>query len=453
MVKDMTVGSPFRHILNFSIPLLLGSLLQQTYSLRDAAIVGRYLGINALAGVGASSSVIFLILGFCNGCAGGFGIPVAQAFGAKDFSRMRSYVANSYWLATGISIFFVIICCLLCDTILHIMHTPEEIFSDAYSYLLVTFIGIPCALFYNLIASIIRALGDSKTPFYFLLFASILNVILDFICILVFKWGAAGAAIATLIAQGVSAICCYIYMKKNFPLLRMNAEESRINSKSINNLLLMGVPMGLQFSITAIGSIMLQSANNALGATCITAFTTAMRIKMFFMSPLENLGIAMATYVGQNLGARQIKRIWYGIRTSLSLTVIYWLFCAILLWFTADWISSLFVGLKEQKIIEYSALFLHISCFNYIFLGTLTTLRYSLQGIGYTKLALNSGVFEMIARVCVSIWLVPATGFLGVCWGDPIAWMSADCFLIPAMIIVYRKLKLRHNLEVGHKYQ
>lgn len=215
----------------------------------------------------------------------------------------------------------------------------------------------------------------------------------------------------------------------------------------------MGVPMGLQFSITAIGSIMLQSANNALGATCITAFTTAMRIKMFFMSPLENLGIAMATYVGQNLGARQIKRIWYGIRTSLSLTVIYWLFCAILLWFTADWISSLFVGLKEQKIIEYSALFLHISCFNYIFLGTLTTLRYSLQGIGYTKLALNSGVFEMIARVCVSIWLVPATGFLGVCWGDPIAWMSADCFLIPAMIIVYRKLKLRHNLEVGHKYQ
>ena len=447
----MTVGSPFRHILNFSIPLLLGSLLQQTYSLIDAAIVGRFLGINALAGVGASSSVIFLILGFCNGCAGGFGIPVAQAFGAKDYSRMRSYVANSYWLATGISIFFVIICTLLCDNILHIMHTPEEIFSDAYEYLLVTFIGIPCALFYNLIASIIRALGDSKTPFYFLLFASVLNVILDFICILAFGWGAAGAGIATLIAQGVSAICCLIYMRTNFPLLKMSYEESRIKTKSVKTLLLMGVPMGLQFSITAIGSIMLQSANNAFGATCVTAFTTAMRIKMFFMSPLENLGIAMATYVGQNLGAKRIIRIWYGIRTSLSMTLFYWIFCATLLWFTAEWISSLFVGIQEQKIIEYSALFLHISCFNYIFLGILTTLRYTLQGVGFTRLALNSGVFEMIARVCVSIWIVPATGFLGVCWGDPIAWMSADCFLIPAMIIVYRKLKSKYNLEAGLK--
>ena len=451
MVKDMTVGSPFRHILIFSIPLLLGSLLQQTYSLIDAAIVGRFLGINALAGVGASSSVIFLILGFCNGCAGGFGIPVAQAFGAKDYGRMRSYIANSYWLAGIISIIFVIICTLLCDTILHKMHTPEEIFSDAYAYLLVTFIGIPCALFYNLLASILRALGDSKTPFYFLLFASALNVILDFICILYFKWGTAGAGIATLIAQGVSAICCLIYIKRKLPLLKMNADESQIKAKSVKTLLLIGVPMGLQFSITAIGSIMLQSANNALGATCVTAFTTAMRIKMFFMSPLENLGIAMATYAGQNLGAKQIKRIWYGIRTSLSMTLFYWVFCATLLWFTAGWISSIFVSEKELKIIEYSALFLHISCFNYIFLGTLTTLRYTLQGVGFTRLALNSGILEMIARVCVSIWLVPTTGFLGVCWGDPIAWISADCFLIPAMIIVYRKLKLKYNLEVGLK--
>ncbi|MBU3854740.1 MAG: MATE family efflux transporter, partial [Candidatus Paraprevotella stercoravium] len=227
MVKEMTEGSPFKLIFNFALPLILGSILQQTYSLIDAAIVGKYLGINSLAAVGASTSVVFLIIGFCLGCCCGFGIPVAQTFGARDYKSMRRYISNSLWLALGISVFLMIVTSLLCHTILKQMQTPDEIFRDAYLYLLVTFIGIPFTFFYNLLSSIIRALGDSRTPFNFLILAAILNILLDLFCILVLDWGVMGASIATVFSQAVSAILCFIYMFRKFPLLKMDAEDKR----------------------------------------------------------------------------------------------------------------------------------------------------------------------------------------------------------------------------------
>ena len=287
--KEMTSGPCLPLIFNFTLPLLLGNMLQQTYSLIDAAIVGKFLGINALASVGASTSVVFLILGFCNGCCGGFGIPVAQKFGARDYVSMRRLVSVSLKLAGMMSVGIALITCLLCAFILRTMQTPENIFQDAYWYLLITFIGVPCTFFYNLLSSIIRALGDSKTPFWFLLFSTILNVLLDLLCILVFHWGVAGAAIATVFSQGVSAVLCYFYMYRKFEILRMQPADKRFRPELARQLIFVGVPMGLQFSITAIGSIMLQSANNALGTACVAAFTAAMRIKMFFLCMLESL--------------------------------------------------------------------------------------------------------------------------------------------------------------------
>lgn len=452
MTKDMTVGAPFRLILNFAMPLLLGSILQQTYSLIDAAIVGRYLGINALAGVGASTSVTFLILGFCNGCTGGFGIPIAQSFGAKNYTRMRSYIYNSYWVGGVISVILAIITSLLCAPILRWMQTPDIIFDDAYNYLLVTFIGIPFSLSYNLLASIIRALGDSKTPFLFLLIASVLNVVFDLIFIVLFGWGTAGAAIATVIAQGISVILCRRYMHRHFPILKETAPvggiRERLSRRNIKTLLGMGIPMGLQFSITAIGSIILQSANNSLGAIYVTAFTASMRIKMFFICPFENLGIVMATYCGQNLGAGQIDRIRSGIKSAMGMMTCYTLFTMIVLLLFARDLSTLFVNSSETEILDRSEEFLHISCFFYIFLGTLCILRYSLQGVGFTNLSMLSGVFEMIARIAISLTLVPLFGFIGVAIGDPAAWIAADIFLIPAMWTVYGKLKKRQYRKV-----
>lgn len=312
--KELTAGNPLPLIIKFALPLLLGNMLQQTYSMVDAAIVGRALGINALAAVGASTSVVFLILGFCNGCCGGFAIPIAQKFGARDYTLMRSYIHNAFKLAWSMSIVLALVTSVLCGFILHIMRTPDIIFDGAYAYLLATFIGIPATFFYNLLSCIIRALGDSKTPFWFLLLASVLNIVLDLLFILVFGWGVTGAAVATVLSQAVSALLCYVYMQRKYAILRSTPAERRFNPRAVRTLLGVGVPMGLQFSITAIGSIMLQSSNNALGTTCVAAFTAAMRIKMFFLTPLESLGIAMATYAGQNYGAGLPGACGWGLR-------------------------------------------------------------------------------------------------------------------------------------------
>lgn len=440
--KEMTSGASFPLILNFTLPLLLGNLLQQTYSLMDAAIVGKYLGINALASVGASTSVVFLILGFCTGCCSGFSIPVAQKFGARDYVTMRRFISVSLKISGVMSVAIAIITSLLCAFILRTMQTPENIFDGAYIYLLITFIGIPSIFFYNLLSGIIRALGDSKTPFWFLLLSSVLNIILDLFCIIVLGWGVAGAAIATVFSQGVSSVLCYIYMNRKYEILKTAPSERRFRSDIARQLLGIGVPMGLQFSITAIGSIMLQSANNALGTACVAAFTAAMRIKMFFMCALDSLGIAMATYSGQNYGAGKPVRIWQGIKSSYVMMMVYVAAINIIIWCFAEKFALLFIDPSETEVIKDTALFLHINLSFFPLLGSLIILRYTIQGAGYTKLAMFSGVSEMVARIMVSLVVVPLFGYLGVCYGDPTAWLFANLFLTPAFIYVYRRLKL-----------
>lgn len=438
--KEMTEGKPLPLIFNFALPLLLGNLLQQTYSLVDAAIVGKFLGIHALASVGASSSVIFLILGFCNGCCAGFGIPVAQKFGARDYVTMRRYVMVSLKLAAGMSAVLALLTSLLCGQILTWMSTPETIYQGAYDYLLFTFIGVPCTFFYNLLSSIIRALGDSRTPFFFLLFSTVLNILLDLFCILVMGWGVAGAAVATLFSQAVSAMLCYIYMMRKFSILNTQPSERRFDAALARTLLGIGVPMGLQFSITAIGSIMLQSANNALGTVYVAAFTAAMRIHMFFLCPFESLGMAMATYTGQNYGAGKVDRIWKGVKASFCLMLSYWLFAFIVLMTSTRMFALLFVEPGDVDILANIELFMHIAAVLYPMLGVLCILRYTIQGAGFINLAMLSGVAEMIVRVSASLFVVPAWGYLGVCFGDSMAWVAAVVFLIPAFIYVHRKV-------------
>ena len=448
--KEMTEGAPLPLIFNFTLPLLLGNLLQQTYSLIDAAIVGKFLGIHALASVGASTSVIFLILGFCNGCCCGFGIPVAQKFGARDYTTMRRYISLGLRLAAIMSIMIALITSLCCSSILRMMQTPEAIFRNAYLYLLITFLGVPCTFFYNLLSSIIRALGDSKTPFYFLLFSTLLNILLDLFCIVILDWGVAGAAIATVVAQGLSAILCYFYMYKHFSIIQMEKGENRFDMNLAKNLLGIGVPMGLQFSITAIGSIMLQSANNALGTACVAAFTAAMRIKMFFLCPFETIGIAMATYVGQNYGAGKPERVGQGIKSSTIMMSTYALFTfAVLMLFSRE-LLYLFVAPSETEIIKDATFFLHVAAVFFPLVGLLCILRYSIQGAGFTNLAMFSGVAEMIARILVSIIAVPIWGYTAVCFGDSTAWLFADIFLIPAFYYVYKKIKqMRQSVNIG----
>ena len=439
-MREMTEGRTLPQIFSFTLPLLLGNLLQQTYSMVDAAIVGRFLGINALAAVGASTSVVFLILGFCNGCCGGFGIPVAQKFGARDYATMRRCVAVSLRLAAVMSVVLAVVTSLACGDILRLMRTPEAIFEGAYYYLLITFIGIPCTFFYNLLSCIIRALGDSKTPFWFLLLSTVLNIVLDLFCILVLHWGVAGAAIATLVSQAVSAVLCYRYMLRHFEVLRTTPEERKFSWPLARTLLYIGMPMGLQFSITAIGSIVLQRASSSVGTAFVAGLAAAVRVEMFFICPFESLGMAMATFAGQNYGAGRPERVWQGIKSSGLLMAVYWLFTLAVLVPGAQWLARLFVDAGETEILYDAALFLHVSVTFFPVLGVLCILRYTIQGVGFTNLAMLSGVSEMVARVLVSVVAVPAFGYLAVCFGDSTAWVFADIFLIPAFVFVYRRI-------------
>lgn len=440
-INDMTVGSPTKDILKFAIPLILGYILQQMYLIIDAAIVGRWIGVDALAAVGASTSIMFLIMGFCNGSCAGFAIPIAQAFGAKDYVKMRSYVANALRIGTAFAVVITFLSCILCDKILGLVNTPADIHHDAYTFLLLQFLAIPFTIGYNLLAGFIRSLGDSKQPFYFLIFSSFVNILLDVVLILMLGLGVFGAGLATLLSQFFSCLLCGWYILKRMQILIPKGDERQYNNKLISILLNNGVPMGLQFSITGIGVIMLQSANNALGTTYVAAFTASMRIKYLFTCVFENIGVAMATYCGQNIGAHDLRRVRRGIFAAIRIMLVYFVLTVIIIYPFADEMMALFVKAGEQEVIANAAMFMRIANYFYPALGLLTILRYSIQGLGYSNLSMMSGVMEMIARTGVSLWLVPALGFLGVCYGDPVAWIFADLFLVPAMILLYRHLR------------
>ena len=405
--------------------------------------------MGALAAVGASSSVMFIIMGFCNGSCAGFAIPIAQAFGAKDLAKMRAYVANAMRIAVVLAVVITLVSCMLCSKILQLVNTPHDIFDDAWIFLFLQFLAIPFTIAYNLLAGFIRALGDSKQPFYFLIFSSVLNILLDVVLILWLHLGVMGAGIATLLAQGFSSLLCWLYIRKEMTLLLPVGDERRYDNKKISILLNNGVPMGLQFSITGIGVMMLQSANNALGTVYVASFTAAMRIKYLFTCVFENIGVAMATYCGQNFGARRLDRIRRGIVAAIKIMLVYFVITVLLIYPFADEMMMLFVKSGEQEVVANAAQLMRIANYFYPALGLLTIFRYSIQGLGYSNLSMLSGVMEMIARCGVSLWLVPALAFTGVCLGDPVAWIAADLFLLPAFVLLYRHLKRHMKVQTA----
>ena len=360
---------------------------------------------------------------------------------------MRAYVANALRVATVIAVVLTVITCIFCNRILRVVNTPEDIFHDASIFLFLQFLTIPFTIAFNLLAGFIRALGNSRQPFYFLIAASLLNVLLDVLLILVIGLGVEGAGIATLLSQLFSALLCVVYIRKHLQVLIPTGSERAYQDKMVGRLLNAGIPMGLQFSITGIGIIMLQSANNALGTVYVAAFTASMRVKYLFTCVFENIGVAMATYCGQNVGAWKLQRIITGVRSAIIIMLAYFVFTMLIIYPFADEMMMAFVdntSASSTAIVENAAMFMRIANYFYPVLGLLTILRYSIQGMGYSNLSMLSGVMEMIARCGVSLWIVPMFHFLGVCYGDPVAWVSADLFLIPAFVYVYRRLRKHH---------
>ena len=440
-VKDLTQGNVFKLILGFSIPLLLGMLFQQFYSMVDTIIVGRYLGVTALAEVGSTGSINFMIIGFCMGVCNGFAIPVAQKFGARNYKLLRKYVFNSGVLAVIFSVIMTLVVCLLCRNILGWMNTPNDIMEGAYSYIFVIFLGIPVTYLYNLLAGIIRSLGDSKTPLMFLIMSSIINIILDLVFIIVFNMGVSGAAWATVISQGVSGICCLIFMAKRYSILKFEKDELKINGHCIRRLCYMGVPMGLQYSITAIGSVILQTAVNGLGSLVVAAVTAGGKISMFLCCPFDALGSTMATYAGQNVGAKKLDRVNEGIKNSIIIGSVYSIIAFLVSIFFGKTIALLFVDGNELELLSMVSKQLIITALFYIPLCLVNVVRFTIQGMGYSTFAIFAGICEMIARTICGFILVPIFGFNAVCLASPIAWICADLFLIPGYISVMNKMK------------
>lgn len=443
--KDMTIGSPMKLILGFSIPLLFGFLFQQFYSVVDTIIVGQFLGVKALAGVGATGSINFMVIGFCMGVCNGFAIPVAHKFGAKDYSGMRQFVANSAWLSTFFAIVMTVVVSLLCRNILMWMKTPEDIFEDAYRYILIIFIGIPATYLYNILSGIIRSMGDSKTPLAFLVISSVLNIVLDILCIVTFHMGVAGAAVATVVSQLISGTLCLFYMIKKYEILHITKEEWKINPGHMKVLCGMGVPMGLQYSITAIGSVILQTAVNTLGSVAVASVTASSKVSMFFCCPFDAMGSTMATYGGQNVGAKKLDRIGKGLMACSILGIVYSLCAFVVMYFFGGRLATLFINSGETEILENARLMLIVNSAFYIPLAFVNIVRFLIQGMGFSTFAILAGVFEMIARGIAGLVLVPHFGFHGACFANPLAWIFADIFLIPAYIHVLRKLQRMMN--------
>ena len=440
MTKDMTTGSPMKLILGFSIPMLMGLLFQQLYNLVDTMIVGKLLGVQALAAVGATGSLNFLIIGFCLGVCSGFSIPVAQKFGAGDHVGLRKYVANGVWLSILFSAVMTVLTVIFCKPILRIMQTPDDIFQGAYEYIVIIFIGIPVTYLYNMCSGLIRAVGDSKTPVYFLAIASILNIVLDVVLIVNFKMGVAGAAVATVISQGVSGVLCLLFIIKKFDILKPRKEERAWNGQYAAALCNMGVPMGLQFSITAIGSVILQSAVNTLGSSSVAAMTAGSKIGMLFTCPFDALGSTMATYAGQNTGAGRMDSIGEGTEAGIFMGSVYSIIALILTYLFSNQIALLFVDQAETAIMSDIRMFLIGNGLFYIPLTLVNTIRYLIQGMGFSKFALLAGVFEMVARAVAGFMLVPKFGFIAACLASPLAWIMADLFLVPAYFYAVKKM-------------
>lgn len=441
MTKDLTTGSPLKLILYFAFPTYLGMLFQQFYNIVDTVIVGKLLGIGPLAGVGSTGSLNFMVLGFCMGLCSGFAIPIAQKFGAREESALRKYVANSFWLAAVFSVLLTVPVCVFCRPILRLMNTPEDVFEYAYRYIFIIFLGIPAAFLYNILAGILRSLGDSKTPVVFLALSSFLNIALDIITIRLFGMGVEGTALATVISQAASGIICFFYTKKRYAVLRMNAQERRPDGRCMARLCYMGIPMGLQYSVTAIGTLIIQATMNGFGSAAVAGATAAQRIHGFLACPLDALGSTMAPYTGQNMGAGKLERISKGV-WSASLCGIA---CSAAMYAVAAVFGRslvcIFLDVPEETVIGYAAQFLTITAGGYCLLTLVNVVRFSIQGMGFSVLAIVSGIMEMIARAIAGLFLAPRFGFAAVAFAHPLAWIFADVFLIPAFLLCRKRIQ------------
>lgn len=434
MAKDMTSGKPIKLIWNFTIPLLIGNLFQQLYNMADTFIVGRTIGVHALASVGSTGSIIFLILGFANGLTAGLAIPLAQRYGAKDYLGVKRSFYVSILISAVVAILLTILSMVFCRQILEVMQTPAEIIDGAYDYLMVIFAGIFSSMAFNLLSNIFRSIGDAKTPLYFLVIACIMNIILDIVFIAGFGMGVEGAGYATVLSQIFSALACILYIWKKIPILRLNSKDFVAESSDVREHVRISFPMAFQSSIIAIGAIIIQITLNQLGATAVAAYTAAQKIDQVAILPMMSFGVTMATFVAQNYGAKKYDRIWRGVRDCIKLSLTFAISVGIILNLFSPIFIRAFVGVGHEEVVELGAIYFITNGTMYSLLSLLFIYRYTLQGVGKTFTPTVAGIMELCMRAFAAVVLSNLYGYTGATMANPLAWLGS---LIPLMIAYY----------------
>ena len=440
-ISDMTTGSPAKLIIRFMIPMFLGNLFQQFYNVVDSIVAGQFLGVQALAAIGSTGSLMFFVIGWLNGLTSGFAIMVAQCFGAKKEDRMRHYVAMSVYLSVAFAMVMTIGLTLANEPILRLMNYSEEIMPEVKAYMGIIYAGLLVTVAYDALSAFLRALGDSRSPLYFLMISAGINVFLDIVFIVVMGMGVEGCAYATVIAQAISAFCCFIYIVKKYPILHLKKEDFRYSWNSVKKLLGLGIPMALQFSITAIGTIIVQGAVNVYGETYMAGFSAAGKLQNILTTVFVAFGATVATYVGQNRGAGRIDRVREGVRCTQYMILAWSVIVMILMFFFGKYMTCIFVNSSETDVLAVSVEYFHTVFWCYPFLGSIFLYRNTLQGMGYGLVPMMGGIFELAARTIIVLLVAGRTSFRGVCLADPAAWIAALIPLVPYYIYIMRKQK------------
>ena len=438
MRTDMTAGKPMKILLDFTVPVFIGNVFQQFYNMVDAIIVGKFVGTKALAAVGSTGTIMFLILGFLTGLTAGFTVLTAQKFGAGKMDEMRQTVGNAALLSIVVSVIMTAVSMAGMHSLLKFMNTPADIFKDAYAYIMIICGGIFAQVLYNILASILRALGNSKTPLYFLILAALLNIVLDLVFIVVFHMGAAGAAWATVVSQGVSGLLCLLYIIKAVPELHLSRDDWKYRPYLAKNQISVGIPMGLQYSITAIGAMMVQSALNILGAYAVAAFTAGQKVENIFSQAYVALGTAMATYNAQNVGAGNVQRVREGFRSANIIGVTYAIITGAILIFWGKYFAYLFISDNIDSVLPMVDTYVKCVGFFMIPLHFVNVLRNGIQGMGYGLLPMMSGVAELVGRGVTAVVAAHKRSYVGACLASPAAWIVATILLITMYFYVIK---------------
>ena len=428
--KDLTQGNVAKLLLFFAFPTLLSNVFQQFYNLADTAIAGHILGDNALVAIGASSTVNSLVLSFAWGLNGGFGIIIAQCFGAKDFKKLKKSVA----ISLSINVLFSLIVCIfgifMSRPMLQALNTPAARLNEANSYISVILVFIIVPMLYNLEAVILRSLGDSKTPLYFLIFSSVLNIILDYVLIKFTQMGVKGAAVATVLAQLLSVILCFVVILKNFKIIRLKKNDFHFSASLFKNMMSAGMAMAVMNSIFSIGSIIMQGSINALGEDVIAAHLGSRKVAEMVMQPLVTIGTACSTFVGQNYGALKIGRIKASIKYSTIYSLIWSVFTFFILWFFGGQIARLVTGSASQVVFDNTQMYLRINAPFYFVLGLLFTLRFSIQSVDRKMPPIISSSMELASKIAAAYLFIPLWGYLGACIAEPLSWTLGAIYLL-----------------------